>query len=494
MADTITYFGEPTRAIFPNGQSIVVNGRPLLIPENFDLQNEINAAHYAATRPEGPSSWIEAHYSHGSAGDPQRQAGNSGGFDPRYTDAGNYGFGLGKAAAGHGVNFAIGQAKVFNSLFGSGKALPKANESAIRQAYQDYQDGKFLKPDAAKGKIYVDATEARDKENFRKLGSSTPSPSPTPTPTTSPTPERTDVQRYALEKWGNLDSPEAKAFMANFEQAFGSYPQHVDLDKLHPLPADGSIPPGKDVSLFVGRNGEVLYYERDPAPGNAGALRGIYGLDGSPGDTTSLPGVAGLDRRPKGGGLLGLLGMGNGSPGLAPAGSGSTGMMFFGDGTPRPDSIRPHPATPGDPTGGVDVTLKDGSKEHWWNDQIDGFIRSKISPFDDGAPAVPFAPPAGVVPNPVQPGASPRPGDATQGDPRNVRVLSRIPAPGATPPVPDNANKSQPAAGPRGPVSGRPMPDHPVPPWLFGLPDRSAPSGDDMDDWYTRWIKPLVRP
>jgi hypothetical protein len=38
------------------------------------------------------------------------------------------------------------------------------------------------------------------------------------------------------------------------------------------------------------------------------------------------------------------------------------------------------------------------------------------------------------------------------------------------------------------------MPDYPVPPWLFGLPDRSAANGDDMDDWYTRWIKPLVRP
>jgi hypothetical protein len=100
-------------------------------------------------------------------------------------------------------------------------------------------------------------------------------------------------------------------------------------------------------------------------------------------------------------------------------------MMFFEDGTPRPASIRPHPATPGDPTGGVDVTLRDGSNEHWWNDQIDGFIRSRISPFDSRAPAVPFVPPAGAVPNSVQPGPSPRPGDATQTDPRNIRVLSR---------------------------------------------------------------------
>jgi hypothetical protein len=276
----------------------------------------------------------------------------------------------------------------------------------------------------------------------------------------------------------------AKAFMANFEQAFGSYPQHVDLDKLHPLPADGSIPAGKDVSLFVGRNGEVLTYEREPAPGGTGALRGIYGLDGSPGDTKSLPGVAGLDRASKGSGPLGL----------APEGSGSSGMMFFEDGTPRPVSIRPHPATPGDPTGGVDVTLKDGSNEHWWNDQIDGFIRSRISPFDSRAPAVPFVPPAGAVPNPVQPGALPRSDDATQSDPRNVRVLSRIPAPGATPAAPDSANTSQQATKPPGLVSGQPMPDYPVPPWLFGLPDRSTSNGDDMDDWYTRWVKPLLQP
>jgi hypothetical protein len=43
-------------------------------------------------------------------------------------------------------------------------------------------------------------------------------------------------------------------------------------------------------------------------------------------------------------------------------------------------------------------------------------------------------------------------------------------------------------------VSGQAMPDHPVPGWLFGLPDQSAASGDDMDDWYTRWVRPLVRP
>jgi hypothetical protein len=51
MADTITYFGDPIRATYPNGGPIIVNGQPLLIPPNFNLQTEINAAHYAATRP-----------------------------------------------------------------------------------------------------------------------------------------------------------------------------------------------------------------------------------------------------------------------------------------------------------------------------------------------------------------------------------------------------------------------------------------------------------
>jgi hypothetical protein len=53
MSDTITYFGDPKRATYPDGKPIIVNGRPLLIPESFDLQNEINAAAYSATQPLG---------------------------------------------------------------------------------------------------------------------------------------------------------------------------------------------------------------------------------------------------------------------------------------------------------------------------------------------------------------------------------------------------------------------------------------------------------
>ncbi len=150
MADTITYFGDPVGATYPDGKPIIVNGRPLLIPENFNLQSEINAAHYAATRTLGPSGWFGRHYAQGSSGDPQRQAGHSGGFDPRYTDAGNYGFGLSAAAAGYSVDTAIKYAKILNAV-GTGKALPNVNEDAIRTAYQDHQAGRFLKPDAAKG-------------------------------------------------------------------------------------------------------------------------------------------------------------------------------------------------------------------------------------------------------------------------------------------------------------------------------------------------------
>jgi hypothetical protein len=54
MADNITYFGDPKRATYPDGKPIIVNGRPLLIPESFDLQNEINAA---TMRQHGPTGF-----------------------------------------------------------------------------------------------------------------------------------------------------------------------------------------------------------------------------------------------------------------------------------------------------------------------------------------------------------------------------------------------------------------------------------------------------
>ncbi len=101
-----------------------------------------------ATRVLGRESWFSRHYAQGSSGDPQRQAGYSGGFDPRYTEGGNYAFALSAKVAGYSLDKAIERATQFNQTAGTGKTLPKVNKNAIRQAYQDYQEGRFLKPDA----------------------------------------------------------------------------------------------------------------------------------------------------------------------------------------------------------------------------------------------------------------------------------------------------------------------------------------------------------
>jgi hypothetical protein len=98
---------------------------------------------------------------------------------------------------------------------------------------------------------------------------------------------------------------------------------------------------------------------------------------------------------------------------------------------------------------------------------------SEAIPFDTGAPPAPYMPP---VKNPLSPSPS-----ATFAE----RFAGRT--------SPDNANRAQHAGGPPGLVSGQSMPAYPASPWLFGLPDRPAASGDDMDDWYTRWVKPLIQ-
>jgi len=337
MADSITYFGDPIRATYPNGDLIIVNGRPLLIPPSFNLQNQINAAHSKAG--EGNDAllfWLLWHYALGSSGDPQRQAGHSGGFDPRYTDAGNYAFGLSAAAAGLSRESALAMAAALNKA-GAHKALPAVNENAIRRGFDDYEAKHFANVDDPAGAAYAKSVAWGDGLNALETAGGLLIPSKQIT--------ESDVQRYAKAHWGDLKSPDAQAFMTNFQQALGGYPQHVDIDLLHPLSADGSIPRGRDVSLFVGQNGEVLVYAKPPAPGGT-AFRGIYGLDG------------------------------------APNGSGGTGFNFFQDGTPQPVSIRPHLTTPSDPTGGIDVTLADGSKEHWWKDPIDGFIRFRLGQRD----------------------------------------------------------------------------------------------------------------
>jgi hypothetical protein len=170
MPDSITYFGDPIRATYPNGDLIIVNGRPLLIPPNFNLQNEINAAHYASTRSPLPlTSWFDAHCALGSHGDPQRQAGYSGGFDPRYTDAGNYGYGLSAAAAGYTLDQALKMATDFNKN-GTGRALPAVNENAIRQGFADYTAKRFSDVDDDSGAKYVGSTRIGDSANALRTG------------------------------------------------------------------------------------------------------------------------------------------------------------------------------------------------------------------------------------------------------------------------------------------------------------------------------------
>jgi hypothetical protein len=77
-------------------------------------------------------------------------------------------------------------------------------------------------------------------------------------------------------------------------------------------------------------------------------------------------------------------------------------------------------------------------------------------------------------------------------DPKDIRVLSsRILAPGVAPSALTVANQGWPTNKPLGLVTGQPMPEDPMPPWFFGLPDRATSNGDDMDDWYMRWVKPF---
>jgi hypothetical protein len=124
------------------------------------------------------------------------------------------------------------------------------------------------------------------------------------------------------------------------------------------------------------------------------------------------------------------------------------------------------------------------------------------SVFDGGAPAVPYVPPGATFAPGRQDSFGDRFGNwtspqanAPQTDPSKIRVLSGyVTAPdGSLLPltIPKQAQR-QPGRS-AGAVTSQPMPDHPVPPPIFGLPDRSTASSDDMDDWFSRWIKPLMR-
>lgn len=148
--------------------------------------------------------------------------------------------------------------------------------------------------------------------------------------------------------------------------------------------------------------------------------------------------------------------------------------------------------------------------------RVDG--RSGSSVFDTGAPAVPFSPSNNIF-SPGRPASfndrfgdstlspavsapprlQPAPDNSTQIDPRNIRVLRRVGGPDVTqagsPSSPSTApNQPQPQAGrPPGLIAGQPMPDYPVPPMVFGLPDPSTAPGNNMEDWLSRWIKPLMQ-
>jgi len=129
------------------------------------------------------------------------------------------------------------------------------------------------------------------------------------------------------------------------------------------------------------------------------------------------------------------------------------------------------------------------------------------SVFDTGASAVPFVPatdplasqppaqrslrksgsifPIGSSSRSIFPVPSAQSGGSVQADPRSGRVLSdRLVTPSGGI---GNGDASAP-----GIAAGQPRPDDPFPP-IFGLPDPSAASGDDMDDWYSRWVKSIIK-
>ena len=96
--------------------------------------------------------------------------------------------------------------------------------------------------------------------------------------------------------------------------------------------------------------------------------------------------------------------------------------------------------------------------------------RSGRTVFETGAPPVPFVRSGPLAPQ--VPGSNPP-----------LRPSSAGPAPAG-------AQYNAPLPGGNG--SGQALPVYPVPPLLGGA-DASAPSGADMSDWFTRWVKPLMR-
>ena len=90
--------------------------------------------------------------------------------------------------------------------------------------------------------------------------------------------------------------------------------------------------------------------------------------------------------------------------------------------------------------------------------------------FETGAPSVPFVRSGPLVPRTSAPNEPPQ----------------SSPTPAGTQ---AGGNNAWPAGG-KG--TGQALPIYPLPAVLGGA-DPSAPSGADMDDWFTRWVKPLMQ-
>ncbi|MGJ4946426.1 hypothetical protein ACQR1W_38125 [Bradyrhizobium sp. HKCCYLS1011] len=114
------------------------------------------------------------------------------------------------------------------------------------------------------------------------------------------------------------------------------------------------------------------------------------------------------------------------------------------------------------------------------------YLRSRqVSPsgasvFDRGSTPVPFVPNSALS-QPTSPAFDQRFGTWAP------------PARGAMPTAPSQAQSEFNSwSGPDGASSRQPLPLYPAPP-IFGGNDPSASSGDDMSDWFARWIKPLMQ-
>ena len=190
----------------------------------------------------------------------------------------------------------------------------------------------------------------------------------------------------------------------------------------------------------------------------------------------------------------------------------------FGNWTVSPQDVAtsgPDRPTSASQTGGAfDV----GKAQRYLGGRVAGI--SGASVFDTGTPAVPQVPTSGLpysgypasldrfgnwissppISSPFlsdQPTPAPGPNDNARVDSQKIRALSgRLVMPNSSGAGQGRASTpgiSKPPAQSGWPPATRPMPDYPIPPMVYGLPDPSAASGDNMDDWFYRLIKPLMQ-